>query len=104
MNHHIELLSVIQQAFAKVQHKIDARRNHFLAWHIIALCTARTVNYQRLSLQMGTEAKTQSNYRRIQRFMDSACLFLSGLIAYCHQSHKPTLKNVLLEQRSLVTL
>lgn len=85
MNHHIELLSVIQQAFAKVQHKIDARRNNFLAWLIIALCTARTVNYQRLSLQMGTEAKTQSNYRRIQRFMDSACLSMMVVAQMIYQ-------------------
>lgn len=42
-----------------------------------------------------------SRHRSITGFMSN---LLSGLIAYCHQSHKPTLKNVLLEQRSLVTL
>lgn len=85
MNHHIELLSVIQQSFSKVQHKIDARRSNFLAWLIIALCTARTVNYQRLSLQMGTDAKTQSNYRRIQRFMESTCLSMMVIVQIIYQ-------------------
>lgn len=43
------------------------------------------MNYQRLSLQMGTAAKTESNYRRIQRFMDSACLSMMVVAQMIYQ-------------------
>lgn len=86
MEHHTQLSKNIQQAYQRIGQKIDPRRINLMAWLIIALCSCRSVNYQKLSQHIGRQAQNLSNCRSIQRFMKQMALPMSLIAMFIYQS------------------
>lgn len=86
MEHHTQLSQNIQQAYQRIGQKIDPRRINLMAWLIIALCTCRSVNYEKLSQHIGRNVQSKSNHRSIQRFMEQANLPLALIASIIYQS------------------
>lgn len=63
MNHINKIQKILQPYF-----KCDKRRVRFISSFVISLVRARTVVLSSLSLVLNSKAKSNSNYRRIQRF------------------------------------
>lgn len=65
MNHINKIQKVLQPYF-----KCDKRRLKFISSFVISLVRARTVVLSSLSLILNSNVKSDSNYRRIQRFFE----------------------------------
>lgn len=65
MNHINKILKILQPHF-----ECDKRRVKFIASFVVSLVRARTVTLSNLSVIFNPKVKSESNYRRIQRFFE----------------------------------
>jgi hypothetical protein len=65
MNHINKILKILQLHF-----ECDKRRVTFIASFVVSLVRARTVTLSNLSVIFNPKVKSESNYRRIQRFFE----------------------------------